>query len=64
MGTILRFEAPPQSKRRERREVPEEGGMVVIFPGVRIDRSDIDLSARVRTQPEKTRKEIDPATWR
>ncbi len=64
MGTILSFAVPPQSKRRKTRELPDDGGAVVIFPGVRVERTEVDLSARYGTQSTTKRKETDPVTRR
>jgi hypothetical protein len=47
MGTIVEMKSAPA--RRDRPAAKAEGkGEVVIFPGVRIERHDIDLSHRVR----------------
>jgi hypothetical protein len=55
MGTILQFSA---ASRRPPRPAPSENARaceVVIFPGVRIERHDLDLGYRLRDsigQPE------------
>lgn len=48
MGTILRFRAP--SRKAEQQTVPDEdsAGEIVIFPGVRIERHELDLAYRLR----------------
>jgi len=46
MGTILEFRSTDQQK--DRRERPDAAsGEIVIFPGVRIERHDVDLAHRV-----------------
>lgn len=55
MGTILQFSA---LSRKQPRQAPSDSGRdceVVIFPGVRIERHDLDLGHRLRDsigQPE------------
>lgn len=47
MGTVLEFKPLATDRPRERHE-RVGGGEVVIFPGVRIERHDLDLGYRVR----------------
>jgi hypothetical protein len=47
MGTLLRFSSSP--RKAPRPQTPEARvAEVVIFPGVRIERHDLDLSHRLR----------------
>lgn len=64
MGTILSFAIPARSKRRKSPELPEEGGAVVIFPGVRVERTQVDLAARYGAPASSKRKKPDPVTRR
>ncbi|CAN5366391.1 hypothetical protein BH10PSE9_BH10PSE9_08580 [soil metagenome] len=47
MGTIVEMKAAAARRERPAAKAGEKGE-VVIFPGVRIERHDIDLSHRVR----------------
>lgn len=47
MATIVKFEIRHPGQARSRRHVPEGGGEVVIFPGVRIEREEFKLSDRL-----------------
>lgn len=54
MATILRLE-PPRRPPAERPASIEAGrGEIVIFPGVRIERHDIDLGHRVRKTVDRS----------
>lgn len=46
MGTVLDFRPRSAAKRGERNETGN-AGEIVIFPGVRIERYDLDLGYRV-----------------
>jgi hypothetical protein len=50
MGTILQFNSPARKAPRPAPAGPDDeiACEVVIFPGVRIERHDLDLSHRVR----------------
>ena len=50
MSTVLDFSAAPRSRRRLRRmnDHRTENGEVVLFPGIRIERHNVDLSYRVK----------------
>ena len=45
MGTVLEFKASPTA--RPRQDVTSDGE-IIIFPGVRIERHDLDLAHRIR----------------
>jgi hypothetical protein len=47
MGTVLEFRPTPAARPADRADTPT-GGEIVIFPGVRIERFDLDLGYRVR----------------
>ena len=47
MGTVLEFKLPAAAKLRDRTDGLALGE-VVIFPGVRIERYDLDLGHRVK----------------
>ena len=47
MGTVLEFTPSATAKPRDRTDVPA-GGEIVIFPGVRIERYDLDLGHRLK----------------
>jgi hypothetical protein len=47
MGTVLEFRPAATAKPRDRTDVPAVGE-IVIFPGVRIERYDLDLGHRVK----------------
>lgn len=47
MGTVLEFRPPATTKRRDRTDVAAVGE-IIIFPGVRIERCDLDLGHRVK----------------
>lgn len=46
MGTLLHFHSP-QQRRPAKRELADATGDIVIFPGVRIERHDLDLGHRL-----------------
>jgi hypothetical protein len=49
MSTVLEFRPPPTARPRQQRRVATgHVGEIVIFPGVRIERHDLDLGHRVR----------------
>ncbi|MCC2110777.1 MAG: hypothetical protein KDJ16_01940 [Hyphomicrobiales bacterium] len=50
MGTVLNFDTAPRARRSRVAEASCEPatGELVIFPGVRIERQAVDLSARLR----------------
>jgi hypothetical protein len=48
MSTVLEFRPPATAKPRQRRVATDHVGEIVIFPGVRIERHDLDLGYRVR----------------
>jgi hypothetical protein len=48
MSTVLQFKPPTAAKPRQRRVDTARIGEIVIFPGVRIERHDLDLGHRVR----------------
>jgi hypothetical protein len=52
MGALLRFPQPP--RRRRQRGSKGQVCEIVIFPGVRIERHDLDLSHRVRPTAGRT----------
>ncbi len=45
MGTVLEFKASPTARPRQDGTAK---GEIVIFPGVRIERHDLDLAHRIR----------------
>jgi hypothetical protein len=47
MGTVLEFRPPAMAKSRDGTDVPADGE-IVIFPGVRIERYDLDLGHRLK----------------
>jgi len=47
MGTVLEFRLRTTAKPRDRADAPVVGE-IVIFPGVRIERYDLDLGHRVK----------------
>lgn len=60
MGTVLKFaEAPRRTLRQGGRAgmKGEERGVVVIFPGVRIEREGVDLSARIGRKLDRQQSE-------
>jgi hypothetical protein len=48
MGTVLSFEAPRKARPRALRSGATQRGEIIIFPGVRIERHDVDLGHRLR----------------
>jgi hypothetical protein len=48
MSTVLEFRPPATAKPRRRHGDESAVGEIVIFPGVRIERHDLDLGHRVR----------------
>lgn len=50
MGTVLAFGSLATSRPRERDD-PVSVGEIVIFPGVRIERDELDLGHRLRNSP-------------
>jgi hypothetical protein len=48
MGTVLEFRPTSEAKPRDRTDLPAGAGEIVIFPGVRIERYDLDLGYRVK----------------
>ena len=48
MSTVLPFEAPRHARPRTRPAATNRPCEIVIFPGVRIERHDLDLSFRLR----------------
>lgn len=64
MGRILEFVLPESRKCRKTGELPKDGATVVIFPGIRIERAEIDLSARYGSPMTRTRADSEPAKRR
>lgn len=48
MGTIIQFDASTREAVRRREADGERPCEIVIFPGVRIERHDLDLGHRIR----------------
>jgi hypothetical protein len=48
MGTVLEFKPLALLRPRQRRDEAVDASEIVIFPGVRIERHDLDLGHRVR----------------
>jgi hypothetical protein len=60
MGKILRFQPPGLRPGQVAEIAASSAGDVVIFPGVRIERHDIDLASRLRqTVREAAASEIE-----
>jgi hypothetical protein len=52
MGAVLTFQQT--TRRRGRKPAEQKAGEIVIFPGVRIERHQLDLSHRVKRTAGRT----------
>jgi hypothetical protein len=60
MGNIIQFQPPGRKPGQHTDTAGSRAGSLIIFPGVRVERHDIDLSSRVREAvSEAVTTEID-----
>ncbi len=66
MGTVLDFDTAPKARRPRagERTCGSTAGELVIFPGVRIERHGVDLSARLRDTAGMAQPRPDNSTTR
>ncbi|MXN65726.1 hypothetical protein GR183_12495 [Stappia sp. GBMRC 2046] len=60
MGTVLNFAEAPRRAVRQGRPAGADGerkGVVVIFPGIRMEREGVDLSARIGRKLDRQQSE-------
>lgn len=65
MGTLLIFDTnrrkPPSRNRTASKKVDNSGNaQIIIFPGVRIERTEVDLGARIREVSRTSGKTARP----
>lgn len=60
MGVLIDFAASPKRQAAVPGPVPESGAQIIIFPGVRIERQAVDLSARIRKAPQERTGALRP----